>query len=172
MNIHIRPAKGDDVEQLWKLLHLVFQAGDTYAVPRDIARDEALKLWMSDPRECYVAVEGGRVVGTYFIRTNQQGGGDHVCNCGYVVSETAAGNGIATKLCLHSQERALEIGYKAMQFNFVVASNTRAIRLWQHLGFQVVGRLPLAFRHPREGYIDALVMHKELINTETEKNTG
>ncbi len=106
--------------------------------------------------------EDGKVLGTYYLKTNQQGPGDHVCNCGYMVSTAARERGLATAMCEHSQSIARELGYKAMQFNFVASSNEGAVRLWNKLGFETVGRLPKAFNHPSKGYVDALVMYKWL----------
>jgi hypothetical protein len=103
------------------------------------------------------------VVGTYFIKPNQPGLGDHVCNCGYVVSPSAQGQGIAARMCEHSQQWAVANGFRAMQFNLVVATNERAVRLWERLGFSAVGRLPGAFRHQRLGFVDASVMLKQLV---------
>ena len=113
-------------------------------------------------KKAYVFEENGRILGTYYLKTNQLGPGDHVCNCGYMVSSSARGRGIATTMCVHSQETARELGYKAMQFNFVALSNEGAVRLWNKLGFATVGRLPKAFHHPSKGYVDALVLYKLL----------
>jgi ribosomal protein S18 acetylase RimI-like enzyme len=109
-----------------------------------------------------VAEIAGETVGTYTIKTNQPGGGAHVCNCGYMVAEAARGRGIARAMCLHSQQEARAMGYLAMQFNFVVETNTGAIALWEALGFATVGRLPHAFAHPEAGLVDARVMYKWL----------
>lgn len=117
---------------------------------------------MQLPRKTFVAEEEGKLLGTYYIKTNQQGPGSHVCNCGYMVSSAARGIGIATAMCQHSQVVALELGYHAMQFNFVASTNEGAVRLWQKLGFEIVGRLPGAFKHPNLGNVDALVMYKWL----------
>jgi ribosomal protein S18 acetylase RimI-like enzyme len=118
---------------------------------------------MGLPRKTFVAEDAGEIVGTYYIKTNQTGPGSHVCNCGYMVASKNRGKGIATAMCEHSQKIARELGYKAMQFNFVAASNQGAIRLWNNLGYETVGRLPKAFNHPEKGYIDALVMFKWLV---------
>ncbi len=158
----IREATREDFEQIWPLFHEIVAAGETYAYPQDITREEALKIWMDAPRKTYVFEDGGQVLGTYFIKTNQAGPGDHVCNCGYMVSSAARGRGLATAMCEHSQDMARELGYKAMQFNCVVSTNEGAVRLWNKLGFATVGRLPKAFRHPSKGYVDALVMYKWL----------
>ena len=108
------------------------------------------------------ADEAGMLLGTYYIKPNQPGLGAHVCNCGYIVAAAVRGQGIASRLCEHSQEEARRLGFRAMQFNLVVSTNTGAVRLWQTLGFPIVGTLPGAFNHPRLGYVDAYVMYKQL----------
>ena len=120
------------------------------------------EIWIEEPRKTYVFEEEGRILGTSFLKTNQAGPGSHVCNCGYMVSSSARGRGLATAMCEHSQKVARALGYKAMQFNFVASSNPGAVRLWGKLGFATVGRLPNAFNHPALGYVDALVMYKWL----------
>ncbi len=161
-NITIRFARDEDFEALWPILRGVIRAGDTYAYDPDMSCDAAFDLWMKAPRATYVAMIGGKILGTYYIKTNQQGGGAHVCNCGYMVAPSGRGQGLAAAMCLHSQDEARAMGYMAMQFNFVVSTNTGAIRLWERLGFETVGRLPLAFNHPTAGLVDALVMSKPL----------
>ncbi len=158
----IREAKAADVEAIWEILAPVFRAGETYTVPREIEREDALAYWRSDPHEVFVYEDDGQVLGTYFLQANQRGGGAHVANCGYVTAERAQGRGVARAMCAHSLEQAKARGFRAMQFNFVVSTNERAIRLWQSFGFAIVGRLPGAFLHPSKGYVDALVMYKVL----------
>jgi len=160
--MRIREAAPEDFDRIWPIFHEIVAAGETYAYPRDTTRAEAHRLWMETPRKTYVCEEEGRILGTYYLKTNQAGPGDHVCNCGYMVSSQARGRGLATAMCEHSQAVARQLGYLAMQFNFVAASNAGAVRLWKKLGFAEVGRLPKAFRHPSLGYIDALVMYKWL----------
>jgi L-amino acid N-acyltransferase YncA len=160
--MNIRRATRDDFDQIWPIFHEIVSAGETYAFPRDTTKEQAQKIWLDIPRETYVIEENGQILGTYFIKTNQAGPGDHVCNCGYMVSSLARGRGLATAMCEHSQEMARALGYKAMQFNLVVTSNEGAVRLWNNLGFATVGRLPKAFCHPSKGYVDALVMYKWL----------
>ncbi len=160
--MNIREAGVEDFERIWAIFHPIVAAGDTYAYPRDTTREQALDIWLRAPRKTYVCEEGGQVLGTYYIKTNQQGPGAHVCNCGYMVSPAARGRGLASAMCVHSQGIARELGYRAMQFNFVAATNEGAVRLWNKLGFATVGRLPRAFHHPTEGYVDALVMYKWL----------
>jgi L-amino acid N-acyltransferase YncA len=158
----IREATAADFDRIWPIFHEIAVAGETYAYPQDITKEQALKIWIDGPRKTYVWEEDGEIFGTYYIKTNQAGPGDHVCNCAYMVSPAARGRGLATAMCEHSQEIARELGYKAMQFNFVVSSNEGAVRLWTKLGFATVGQLPRVFRHPSKGYVDALVMYKWL----------
>ena len=160
--MNIREVTRDDFDRIWPIFHEIVAAGDTYAYPRDTTREQAMELWLDAPRNTYLVEEDGQVLGTYYIKTNQAGPGAHVCNCGYMVASAARGRGLATTLCEHSQEVAKKLGYKAMQFNFVAASNEGAVRLWNKLGFATVGRLPKAFQHPSRGYVDALVMYKWL----------
>ncbi len=127
-----------------------------------MSESDALSYWMGSDKETFVAEESGVILGTYYFRPNQAGGGQHVSNCGYMVSASATGRGVAQRMCEHSIEHARSRGYRAMQFNFVVSTNERAVRLWQSLGFQVVGPLPLAFDLPTAGYVDALVMYRQL----------
>ena len=161
-SMDIREAQPNDFEKIWPIFHQVVSAGDTYAYAPDIAREEAYKIWMKAPRKTYVCEENGEVLGTYYLKTNQAGPGAHVCNCGYMVAASARGRGLASAMCAHSQKIALELGYKAMQFNFVASTNEGAVRLWKKLGFEEVGRQPGAFNHPSAGYVDALVMYKWL----------
>ncbi len=158
----IREAAAADFDAIWPIFHEIASAGETYGYPRDIPKGEAERLWMEVPRKTYVAEEDGRVLGTYYITTNHEGPGSHVCNCGYMVASSARGRGVATAMCAHSQAMAGDMGYKAMQFNFVASSNEGAVRLWTRMGFETVGRLPGAFDHPSKGYVDALVMYKWL----------
>ncbi|MBF9059478.1 GNAT family N-acetyltransferase [Rhodobacterales bacterium HKCCSP123] len=160
----IRPAGAGDADALAALLLPVFRAGETYTFDRDIGPEEAVALWTAPEKTVFVVEdEAGRVLGSYYIRPNQGGGGAHVCNCGFVTSADAQGRGLARAMLAHSLEEARAQGYRAMQFNFVVETNTRAIAIWQKAGFEVVGRLPGAFHHPTEGYVDALVMYRTLV---------
>lgn len=162
MSALIRPARREDDDAIWSILEPVIRAGETYALPRDMTREAALTYWTAPDRETFVAEEDGRVVGTYYLRANQQGGGAHIANCGYVTADGATGKGIARRMCEHSLDHARTRGFRAMQFNLVIDSNERAVRLWQSLGFDIVARLPKAFEHPRLGFRDALVMFRTL----------
>jgi L-amino acid N-acyltransferase YncA len=160
--MHIREATIADFDQIWPIFHSIVAAGETYTYPRETTREQAISLWLEAPRKTFVAEENGEILGTYYIKTNQPGGGDHVCNCGYMVSSAARGRGLASSMCEHSQQIARSLGYLAMQFNFVASTNEGALRLWTKLGFETVGRLPKAFNHPVQGYVDAMVMYKWL----------
>ena len=160
----IRPYAEADWPALWPLLHATFTTGDTYAYAPDSSEQEIRHAWTILPTATYVAVDdAGRILGTYYLKPNQPGLGRHVCNCGYVTAKQAQGQGIATMMCEHSQQQALAMGFRAMQFNLVVSTNERAVRLWQHLGFHIAGRLPGAFRHAKLGYVEALVLYKQLV---------
>ena len=158
----IRAATTADSEGILKVIEPVFRAGETYTVPQDISSQDALAYWLAGGHEVFVFEEGNQILGTYFLQANQRGGGAHVANCGYITAEAAAGRGIARAMCVHSLARAKARGFKAMQFNFVVSTNERAVKLWLDLGFAIVGRLPGAFLHPKVGYVDALVMFRNL----------
>ncbi|UNK80618.1 GNAT family N-acetyltransferase [Sphingopyxis granuli] len=160
--MQIRSATPADAAAIWAIIGPTIRAGDTYALDRDMEQEQALAYWFGADKEVFVAEVEGAVLGTYYLRANQAGGGAHVCNCGYMTAATATGRGIARAMCDHSVERARARGFRAMQFNFVVSSNGRAVRLWQRLGFEVVGRLPGAFDHPAHGFVDALVLYRTL----------
>jgi L-amino acid N-acyltransferase YncA len=152
----------NDFKQIWPIFNEVVKAGTTYAYERDTTNQQAFDIWLRKPRKTFVVESGGVIYGTYFLKTNHAGPGKHVCNCGYMVASKARGRGLATQMCEHSQLVAKELGYRAMQFNFVAASNAGAVKLWLKLGYNEVGRLPGAFNHPDKGYVDALVMTKKL----------
>ena len=168
--IVIRAATSADVEAIWSILEPTIRLGETYTLPRDLSRVEEgprtgrrrLAFWFAPGHETFVADIDGRTVGTYFLRQNQAGGGRHVANCGYITGPRAEGRGVGRAMLEHSLARAKARGFRAMQFNFVVSSNERAVRTWQAYGFEIVGRLPQAFAHPRLGFVDALVMFKVL----------
>jgi len=158
--LSIRPAAERDKDAIWAILEPMIRRGETYPLPRDMTMLQAMEFWFAPENETFVWEAEGSVLGTYFLRANQRGGGSHVANCGYVTATAAEGQGIARAMCLHSLERAKERGFLAMQFNFVVSSNTRAVELWKRLGFEIVGRLPGAFRHPDLGLVDTYVMYR------------
>ncbi len=160
--IEIRPAAAGDRTPIWEIFEPVIRAGETYALPRALSETDALAFWMNPGHDVYVAETDGRIVGTYFLRPNHVSGGAHVGNCGYMTAHGESGRGVGRAMCAHSIDRARARGFRAVQFNFVVSSNDRAVRLWQHFGWEIVGRLPGAFHHPALGYVDAYVMYRSL----------
>jgi ribosomal protein S18 acetylase RimI-like enzyme len=164
--MRIRPAEPYDDDAIWGIIRPTIRAGETYALPRDMSRADALSYWKSPGHEVFVAEHGDEgvsvVLGTYYMRANQQGGGSHVANCGYMTAPEASGRGVARTMCAHSLAHARMRGFRAMQFNFVVSSNERAVALWRSFGFEIVGRLEAAFAHPRLGLVDAVVMYRML----------
>lgn len=158
----IRAAILTDADAIWAILEPTIRAGETYTLHPQMSREAALAYWLGADKETFVAEIHGLTVGTYYLRANQAGGGDHVCNCGFMTAAEATGRGVARAMAAHAMERGRTRGFTAMQFNFVVSANNRAVRLWTSLGFETVGRLPAAFRHPTAGYVDALVMHRTL----------
>lgn len=160
----VREFEQRDWPATWAVLEPVFRAGDTYSFPPDIDEQAAYAAWVEQPAATFVAIDDdGSVAGTYYLKANQPGQGAHVCNCGYAVAAAARGRGLASAMCEHSQEEALRLGFRAMQYNLVVATNAGAVRLWEKHGFRIVGTLPGAFRHPEHGYVDAHIMYKELV---------
>lgn len=161
--ITIRPFEEKDWDNAWQIIEPVVRAGETYAFATDITKEEMHNVWIEKPSMTFVAVNNrDEVLGTYFIKPNQPALGAHVCNCGYIVAAKARGQGIASKMCKHSQVEAVARGFHAMQYNLVVSTNEVAVALWKKLGFDLVGSLPGAFRHPQLGFVDALVMYKWL----------
>ena len=159
----IREYHQTDWPGLWRIIEPVLQAGETYPLAPSTSEDEAHQYWIETPQATWIAAGDRReILGSYYLKPNQPGLGGHVCNCGYMVGEQARGKGVATALCEHSQRTAVDLGYRAMQFNLVVSSNTVAVRLWRKLGFELVGTLPGAFNSKTLGYVDALVMYKRL----------
>ena len=160
--VKIREASRADLEGIWPIFEEVIRAGETYPYPMETCRADCLHYWFDVTDKAYVAELAGRIVGTYHIMANKPGLGGHVCNCGYMVAADMRGLGIGRKLGEHSLAAAVELGYKAMQFNLVVATNEASMSLWPKLGFEIVGRLPGAFKHAGKGYVDAYVMYKIL----------
>jgi len=160
--LDIRSAERRDHDAVWTLFHDVVSNGTTYAYPSDMGKVEGLRLWMENPRACYVAEREGAIVGTYDLKDNQPGRGAHVCNAGYMVRADVRGQGIGQALCEHALEAARRLGYKAMQYNLVVATNEAAVHLWKKMGFDIVGTLPEAFDHAEKGLVDAHVMYRRL----------
>ena len=159
----IRPFQESDWDALWPVIKPIFRAGETYPYPTDIDQRQARQHWITAPAQTFVATsEENDMLASYYIKPNQPGQGSHVCNCGYIVAERTRGQGIAARLCEHSQQQAVAMGFRAMQYNLVVSTNESAVYLWKKMGFEVIGVLPGAFNSPTAGYVDALVMYKTL----------
>ena len=158
----IREIGAAEFEAVWPLFRSVIAAGDTYSYPPDMRFEEARALWTTPPSRTFIAERDGCALGCYLLRPNQPGLGDHVANCGYMVAVDARGQGIASAMCEHSLDAARRAGFTAMQFNFVVASNATAVKLWQRHGFTIVGTVPRAFRHATLGPTDIHIMHRSL----------
>jgi ribosomal protein S18 acetylase RimI-like enzyme len=160
--INIRSAIAGDAEAIWRILEPIVRAGDTFALEREMDRAGGLAYWMAEGHEVFVAEMDGAIVGSYYLRANQRGGGAHIANCGYMTDVNLRGKGVAAAMCEHSLVRAKERGFRGMQFNFVVSTNERAVELWKRFGFEVLAKLRGAFEHPEMGFVDALVMWREL----------
>jgi L-amino acid N-acyltransferase YncA len=159
----IRHADDRDWPRIWPVWHEVVAVGETYTWAPDTGEAQARALWMlPPPAEVHVAVIDQEIVGTALLKPNQPGLGDHVANASFMVASSAAGRGVGRALAGHVLDRARAAGYLAMQFNAVVSTNTRAVRLWRSLGFEIIGTVPEAFRHPRAGLVDLYVMHRRL----------
>lgn len=159
--IIIRDYIDTDADAVWTIMEPIIRAGETYALPTTLSKDEALNYWLSN-EAVFVIEDAAILLGTYFLRANHEGGGSHVANCGYMVAPWAQGRGVAKLMCAHSLAEAKARKFKAMQFNYVISSNERACQLWQSFDFEIVGRLPGAFKHPELGFVDVFVMYREL----------
>jgi len=159
----IRPFQESDWEALWQILSPILSEGETYAFSPETTQEEAYRLWITLPQQTFVAYDAlGRLVGTYYIKPNQPTLGAHICNCGYMVHPQHRGRGIARMLCDHSLEQAKEIGFRGMQFNAVVSTNTIAVKLWLDMGFEKIGTIAGGFYSRTQGYVDSYVMFKKI----------
>ncbi|MCW2388236.1 L-amino acid N-acyltransferase YncA [Sphingobium sp. B11D3B] len=160
----IRPASAADWPGIWTVFEPVIREGATFPLARDLDEAGAHAYWTAPDKQVFVATSDTGIVGSYTLRANSTGPAAHVANAGYIVRPDQRGQGIAQALCRHSLQTARAQGFRAMQFNLVISTNVRALRLWQHMGFRVVGALPGAFHHPVHGYVDALVMYRSLMD--------
>lgn len=158
----IRKAISDDYDAVWSIFQTVISTEDTYVYPAGTPKEQLNTYWFASNMHTFVAEENGEVVGTYILRPNQQGLGDHICNASYMVAPEARGRGIGHQLCIHSMEQARKAGFVSMQFNVVVATNHSAVQLWKNNGFQIIGTTPQGFRHAKEGYVDTYIMYRTL----------
>ena len=157
--VEIKAYQPSDADAVWSILKPVFRSGETYAIDPAISRMDALAYWTGGTHNAFVADEN---LGTYYIRPNQAGNGDHICNCGYITAPASQGKGIARAMLEDSFDRARDMGFLAMQYNFVLANNQRALNTWERYGFEQIGRIPNAFRHPADGFVDAVIMYRSL----------
>jgi len=162
--MQIRPAEPDDWTAIWPFLSVIVADGETYCWPRETNESAARTWWMGKPDgQVYVAVdEDGTVLGTAEMHPNQPAAGSHVANAGFMVAPSAAGRGVGRAMAERLLEEARSSGYRAMQFNAVVETNSRAVRLWQSLGFRILATVPEAFEHPTEGFVGFHIMHRTL----------
>ncbi len=160
--VSFREIGADEFDRVWPFFQEIVARGDTYSYPPGLSFEQARDMWTTPPAHCFVAESDGEVLGAYRLAPNQIGLGDHVANGSYMVSSAVRGRGIGSLLCEHSLEEARRAGFAAMQFNFVVSTNTGAVKLWQRHGFEIVGTLPKAFRHAQFGPVDAYVMFRSL----------
>lgn len=158
----IRLANQQDTDSVWEIFKEVVKTGDSYVFDPDIAKEEGLNNWLGEKYHTYVAELEGEVLGTYIIKQNQPGLGSHIANASYMVHPNAQGRGIGEAMARHSIQEARQLGFKAMQFNIVVATNFPAIQLWQKLGFKIIGTIPEAFKHMSKGFVDAHIMYMKL----------
>ena len=160
--IEIRKAIEKDKPEVWEIIKFVISGGNTYNFYPNTSQEKMLAYWFADDKKTYVALSENKIVGTFFLKDNQPDLGSHVANAGYMVAPEAAGKGIGRKMAEFSLEEARRLGYQAMQFNFVVKSNEIAVRLWQNLGFEIIGEIPEAFQHIENGLTNALIMYRKL----------
>jgi L-amino acid N-acyltransferase YncA len=161
-SIHIRAATPADVAAVVGIARELVEDGTTYAFAPGTSDDALWAFWYNPSGVTFVACEGDDVLGCYLLRPNQSGRGAHVANASYAVASRASGRGVGRAMGEHSLREAAARGYAAMQFNYVVSTNTAAVALWTKLGFAVVGRSPRSFDHPTLGHVDTLIMYRAL----------
>jgi len=159
----IRKATINDLEEIWKIFETVIKTGDTFAFPPGTGKDELQKIWFAPGMNTFVAEDNGKITGSYFIRPNQPGLGSHIANCGFMVDPEVRAMGIGGQLCEHSIQIAKELGYKGIQYNLVVSTNEKAVKLWERFGFKIIGTIPGGFNHQEFGYVNAYIMFRAII---------
>lgn len=161
--LKICPAPDSDRDAIWEIFREVIAAGETYPIDLNIPREQALAYWFKPNAHVFVARNDNGIAGSYTLHQNQAAGGSHVANAGFIVRKSARGEGIGRAMGEHCLNEARRLGFRAMQFNFVVSANEAAVKLWQSLGMKIVGTLPRAFKHPTRGYVDVHVMYQTLL---------
>jgi L-amino acid N-acyltransferase YncA len=160
----IRPAATADHDAVWEIFRAVISSGDAFVFDPATPREEALAYWFQAEHHVYVALQEDRMVGSYIFRANQPGLGSHIANASFMVDASARGLGAGRAMGEHCLREAARAGFRGMQFNIVVSTNESAVRLWKSLGFEIAGTLPGAFRHATQGYVDAYVMFRSLLD--------
>jgi ribosomal protein S18 acetylase RimI-like enzyme len=160
----IRPASSDDLEDIWRMWKDIMDQKVYFAFDDQTTKEDIIKSWINLNNHCFVAEKVNSIVGAYILKPNQPGYGKHIANASYLVDTTFRGGGIGHQLCVHSIESAKKIGFRGMQFNFVVSTNTMAIRIWERYGFEIIGTIPGGFYHVEKGYVDVYIFFKDLTN--------
>jgi L-amino acid N-acyltransferase YncA len=160
--LQIRPTVADDFDATWQIFEAVVAGGDAYVSDPGTPPEDTRAYWLGPGVASHVAIDGESIVGMYRLVANWPGRGSHVANASFMVSPSAQGRGIGRAMGVHCLAEARKAGFMAMQFNFVVSTNTAALALWQQLGFAIVGTLPQAFRHKTLGLVDACVMYRRI----------
>jgi L-amino acid N-acyltransferase YncA len=158
----IRNANQDDHEAVWQIIHEVIATGNTYVFAPDSSKEKMLNYWFSEDKYTYVAEDDGKILGTFYLKTNQMDLGSHIVNAGYMVSSEARGKGLGQAMAEFSMGEARRLGYRGMQFNLVVKTNENAVKLWLKLGFEIIGEIPEAYEHSQLGYVNAYIMYQKL----------
>ena len=158
----LRKATLKDYNAIWEIFKLVIETEDTHVFKKNTPKADLHDIWFADYMTSFVVESENRIVGTYMIRPNYTDLGNHIANCGYLVHPKEQGRGIGKRLCEHSIETAREMGYRGMQFNIVISTNTAAVNLWKKFGFKIIGTTPGGFRHKTQGFVDTYMMYKAL----------
>ncbi|MFL0683490.1 MAG: GNAT family N-acetyltransferase [Algoriphagus aquaeductus] len=160
--ISFRKAQEEDKDSLWQLIQPIIRKGGTYVFDPQISEESMMKYWLNSDKKTFVAESDGEILGTFYIKPNQPDLGNHICNAGFMVSEKASGKGLGKAMGKFALGEARRLGYLGMQFNFVIKTNENAVKLWKSLGFEVIGEIPEAYRHPQLGLVPALIMYQKL----------
>ena len=160
--LEIRKASEADKPEVWEIIKAVIATGDTYVFAPASPKEKMLAYWFAADKQTYVALWENKIVGTFFLKDNQPDLGSHIVNAGYMVAPDAKGKRVGRAMAEFSLEEARRLGYRAMQFNFVVKSNEVAVKLWINLGFEIIGEIPEAFADARGGLTNAYIMYRKL----------
>ncbi len=158
----IRLSTPSDHEAVWQIISNVIATGDTYVFAPDSSKEKMLNYWFSSDKRTYVAEENNEILGTFYLKENQMDLGSHIVNAGYMVSENARGKGLGKAMAEFSLEEARSLGFRGMQFNLVVKTNEKAVKLWLKMGFEIIGEIPDAYKHSQFGYVNAYIMYQKL----------